>query len=303
MSGYVMIPGWLLAKKPSANAVLAYATLAGFGTFDTLAGMYEECRPALATLADRSGLSLSTAKRALTELLELGAIARWERFAEDGRTQLPSVYRVYFGTLSGPGGSTGEPPSPSTGGPRGGSPVDYNQEPHTKNQDTKKPSATPRGTRIPEDWAPSNELKAWCQSKLPAELYQRAGTELTKFRNYWLAKTGKDATKLDWNRTFQNWMINASERYGSSPTSPAPAGAQTFKQMDQSDRAREDLIVQAMDIVLQVRPEMRPAQARVVVNDLLVSGQLDLNTLKSSVATSYTGHEVIAGEVKEVTGP
>lgn len=34
-------------------------------------------------------------------------------------------------------------------------------------------------------------------------------TEAIKFRNHWTSKTGKDATKLDWSRTWQNWVLNA----------------------------------------------------------------------------------------------
>ncbi|MUN54753.1 hypothetical protein GMA10_05940 [Kocuria koreensis] len=33
--------------------------------------------------------------------------------------------------------------------------------------------------------------------------------EHTKFMNYWIAKTGKDASKKDWGRTWENWMLNA----------------------------------------------------------------------------------------------
>jgi hypothetical protein len=90
----------------------------------------------------------------------------------------------------------------------------------------KTPSASQRGTRLADDWMPSESTKAWCAEKLPPMLYNRAGLELAKFRNYWTSKTGAGATKLNWDRTFQNWMLNAADRYGTAPTSGAPAGAQ-----------------------------------------------------------------------------
>ncbi len=34
-------------------------------------------------------------------------------------------------------------------------------------------------------------------------------TELEKFRDYWTAKSGRDAAKLDWPATWRNWMRNA----------------------------------------------------------------------------------------------
>jgi hypothetical protein len=29
------------------------------------------------------------------------------------------------------------------------------------------------------------------------------------FRNYWHAKAGKEGTKLDWGKTWQNWVYKA----------------------------------------------------------------------------------------------
>jgi hypothetical protein len=34
---------------------------------------------------------------------------------------------------------------------------------------------------------------------------------IMKFCNYWQAKSGKDATKLDWDKTFQNWVLQEKE--------------------------------------------------------------------------------------------
>ncbi|NUS67719.1 MAG: hypothetical protein HOQ41_05155 [Ensifer adhaerens] len=39
-----------------------------------------------------------------------------------------------------------------------------------------------------------------------------AGVEFDKFRDYWRAKSGRDATKLDWAATWRNWMRNAGGR-------------------------------------------------------------------------------------------
>ena len=32
-----------------------------------------------------------------------------------------------------------------------------------------------------------------------------------KFRDYWLAKAGKDGAKLDWSATWRNWVRNSLE--------------------------------------------------------------------------------------------
>ena len=40
---------------------------------------------------------------------------------------------------------------------------------------------------------------------------ERAATE---FRNYWIARPGKDARKLDWSRTWHNWCLREANRPG-----------------------------------------------------------------------------------------
>ena len=63
-----------------------------------------------------------------------------------------------------------------------------------------------RATRINEDFRVTPEMRLWASHKAPdADLT----TETEKFINYWVAKSGKDATKLDWNATWRNWILNA----------------------------------------------------------------------------------------------
>lgn len=166
----------------------------------------------------------------------------------------------------------------------------------TTPKNTKKTtSATPRGTRLPEDWMPSEKTRQWCADELPPELYARAGVELTKFRNYWCAKTGRDSTKIDWERTFQNWMINARERYGSHPVSgpPAPrfpsAGERNAQfadqQMTKARRAQE-----LIDGGMNSREAYR--QAAEEIAQISVQGGSPIG---------YINGEVIENEQREVT--
>ena len=37
-------------------------------------------------------------------------------------------------------------------------------------------------------------------------------SEIDKFRDYWIAKAGDNATKKDWSATWRNWCRNAHER-------------------------------------------------------------------------------------------
>ena len=65
-----------------------------------------------------------------------------------------------------------------------------------------------RATRLPAGWEPPAELRARLAQEYPAV---DQDTELRKFQNYWIAKSGKAATKLDWDRTYDNWIIRAHE--------------------------------------------------------------------------------------------
>jgi outer membrane protease len=77
--------------------------------------------------------------------------------------------------------------------------------------------APKRGTRLDEDWRPSEETRDWTLERLSS---QDAATELEKFRNHWISKTGRDATKLDWDRTWRNWVLNS--RASTSPQQSLP---------------------------------------------------------------------------------
>jgi hypothetical protein len=63
----------------------------------------------------------------------------------------------------------------------------------------------PSDAIVPDDWLEAGEL-ARLESQLPA-VDLRA--EATKFANYWAAKSGGSATKIDWRRTWINWALNA----------------------------------------------------------------------------------------------
>lgn len=74
-----------------------------------------------------------------------------------------------------------------------------------------------RGTRLPDDFAVTDEMKTWFAENCRGV---DGGRETEKFRNYWLAKSGKDATKIDWPATWRNWMLNAAERAGPNARGP-----------------------------------------------------------------------------------
>jgi hypothetical protein len=63
-----------------------------------------------------------------------------------------------------------------------------------------------RASRIREDFEVTPEMRLWASNKAPNT---DLGLETEKFINFWVAKSGKDATKLDWVATWRNWILNA----------------------------------------------------------------------------------------------
>lgn len=80
------------------------------------------------------------------------------------------------------------------------------------------PAPRQRGTRIPDDFTVTDEMKIWFSANCPGIDGRR---ETEKFRNYWRAKSGKDATKLDWEATWRNWMLKAADDRRPSASSGA----------------------------------------------------------------------------------
>lgn len=72
-------------------------------------------------------------------------------------------------------------------------------------------SKEPRGSRLSPDWVPSQELLRYAvRCGIPAD---RVRPVFDQFQNHWLAKPGAAARKLDWDRTWQNWVSREGERY------------------------------------------------------------------------------------------
>lgn len=80
----------------------------------------------------------------------------------------------------------------------------------------------PKATRLPEDFVPTPELRAWFADEKLHTLID-AKTEHDKFLDYWLSVPGVKGRKLDWCRTWRNWMREAADRAGRYGTRrPAP---------------------------------------------------------------------------------
>lgn len=73
----------------------------------------------------------------------------------------------------------------------------------------KKPAKT--GSRLPDDWRPTQDYVNAAMQLNPDYTREWFSATAHKFRDYWVAKTGKDATKADWLATWRNWVRNDLE--------------------------------------------------------------------------------------------
>jgi hypothetical protein len=68
-----------------------------------------------------------------------------------------------------------------------------------------------RGARLSNDWQLADQGLVYATKRglTPGQIT----IEVERFRNYWTAKSGTGATKLDWDATWRNWVLTAVERH------------------------------------------------------------------------------------------
>lgn len=166
----------------------------------------------------------------LAELEEAGVFSRTEdgviysrrmvrdrERSEEGRKQVAKRW--------GGGDPTGDPTAPPnrspTETPITQKPEARGQKLESRQEDLLAPQASPktqRATRIPEDWVLTPELRQVAEQTRKSANLPPVNIELEaqKFKDFWTAKSGKDATKTDWLATWRNWIRNAR----STPKAP-----------------------------------------------------------------------------------
>jgi hypothetical protein len=103
-----------------------------------------------------------------------------------------------------------------------------------------------RGSRLTANWTPSDDTRQWTIQQISAA---DVVDELEKFRNHWISKTGKDATKLDWDRTWRNWVLNSN-------------GYRTGKAARARGSTADDRVNDGRNLAEQLREEERNAQRK-----------------------------------------
>jgi hypothetical protein len=73
---------------------------------------------------------------------------------------------------------------------------------------SKRKQSALRGTRIPDPFLLTSEMRDWANERVPNI---DITTETEKFVNYYRGLAGAKATKIDWIATWRHWLLNAKE--------------------------------------------------------------------------------------------
>lgn len=220
------------------------------------------CFPSVRYIAERAYTSERTVIRVLGDLEAGGYLTRQDRHDSNGR-QMSSIYRLQTSisvrqhpplpegrvtdcqgggcqSVREEGDNAVTPKNPKKEGSKASALLLARKEVPASATENRNPSHSnpvnvqtgtvvplpKKGTRLAEDFEPSPASRAKAaELGLDPATFER---ELEKFRNYWLSKSGKDATKIDWQRTLQNWLITAAERMPThaARTADRPNGTQ-----------------------------------------------------------------------------
>ena len=81
----------------------------------------------------------------------------------------------------------------------------HNTLPNTQDTEHKTQKKLQRGSRLANNWVLPDEWEYWANKQRPD---LDAKQVFDQFKDYWCAKAGKDAIKLDWQATWRNWVRN-----------------------------------------------------------------------------------------------
>lgn len=111
-----------------------------------------------------------------------------------------------------------------------------------------------RGTRLPADWSPSDEDRAFAEGE-GIDPEREAGS----FRDYWTSKPGAAGRKSNWSATWRNWVRRSAERKPSNAEQPRYRNG--FIALAEK-RAREDRERAAGGTVIDLIPDDGRSETR-----------------------------------------
>lgn len=191
-----------------------------------------ECWPSYQHIADQCEISRRSVINHIDALCDSGLLTKESRVGPQGKRS-----NVYMLTLDGAGAAHRISHSLD--------PVIEPKIPPVSPQGDKRPDSEPprRGTRLPNDWVLPGEWGRWAiqETGLPRE---RILLEAATFADYWQALPGAKAVKLDWEKTWRNWIRRAASSFRTTaqrkPLENLQAAQQAAKALRESGRGDYD---------------------------------------------------------------
>lgn len=90
-----------------------------------------------------------------------------------------------------------------------------------------------RAARLPPDFEMPQAWIGKAMGEQPTWTIDYAMRAARMFKNYWVAKSGKDAAKLDWEKTWENWVL----KEGPMPTGAHAGNGSKQTALEQRNRA------------------------------------------------------------------
>ena len=114
-----------------------------------------------------------------------------------------------------------------------------------------------KGTRLSENWKPSIESQNFAISKIGGE---GAISELDKFRDYWLSVPGQRGCKLDWDRTWKNWIRNSNQGNYNGSRGPRSLQNDSLSVSKAADRLID--ATKRGEFTIAPRPSLLPSESQ-----------------------------------------
>ncbi|HSG62659.1 MAG TPA: YdaU family protein [Pseudomonadales bacterium] len=115
-----------------------------------------------------------------------------------------------------------------------------NHKPVTNKPLTHKPNSNAtRGSRLPANWKPDDELVAWSKAERPDLDLRKVFAE---FKDYWTSIPGSKGVRLDWSATWRNWVRKQTAVKQSYAQQAADVARQTVPAPANQDAALKQII-------------------------------------------------------------
>lgn len=263
---WAMVPAWVLTVGLVGSELAVYVALR------TFADRSGDASPYVRTIADRAGVGLRTAEKAIARLRDLGLVTSTQRHRADGSLagcdyHLTDVMPPSLRTSGGPLDPEGGPVS-ADGGPRtdGGTPRPGGRDPsgptdgtppvpqdgarthhleHTNEHQAPTEPAPPNGgtptattktgTRVPDPFPLTDDLLTWVRTDCP----DVPRSEHDRFMDFWRGQPGAKGRKVDWPATWRNWMRRTQDDIRDGRRRPAGRRSTTDERVEQARSLRE----------------------------------------------------------------